>query len=38
MLGGLVIGVIVAWEWIARESRAAQDQDQALADQERDDG
>lgn len=38
MLGGLVIGVIVAWEWIARESRAAQDQDQALAEPERDDG
>lgn len=24
MLGGLVIGVLVAWEWVAREQRAEQ--------------
>lgn len=25
MLGGLVIGVLVAWEWIAKEQRNSQD-------------
>ena len=28
MLGGLVLGLIVAWEWVARENRAAQEEEQ----------
>jgi len=38
MLGGLAIGVIVAWEWIARENRAAQDPDPTLPHKEGNDG
>lgn len=34
MLGGLVIGIIVAWEWVARESRTAQAEEQAQSAQE----
>ncbi|HRN74287.1 AtpZ/AtpI family protein [Ottowia sp.] len=38
MLGGLVIGILVAWEWVARESRAAQDESPAQPDKESRDG
>lgn len=31
MLGGLVIGVLVAWEWVAREQRAEQDRADELS-------
>lgn len=34
MLGGLVIGVIVAWEWVAREGRATPDDNPTRPDQE----
>lgn len=34
ILGGLAIGVIVAWDWIARENRRALDEQEAGARQE----
>ncbi len=38
MLGGLVIGVIIAWEWVAREGRAAQGDKHMPTDKEHSDG
>lgn len=34
ILGGLVIGVIVAWDWVARESRRTEREQQEAADAE----
>lgn len=34
MLGGLLIGVIVAWDWIAREDRAMEDDVPAAPEQD----
>ncbi len=34
MLGGLVIGVIVAWDWVARENRATQGDGPAAPNEE----
>lgn len=27
MLGGLVMGIIIAWDWVAKENRAAQEKE-----------
>ena len=37
MLGGLVIGVIVAWDWVARENRSAQEDATAPDDKDKPD-
>lgn len=37
MLGGLVIGVIVAWDWVARENRSAQEDASAPDDKDKPD-
>lgn len=34
ILGGLVLGIIVAWEWVARENRIAQAEENATAQED----
>ncbi len=37
ILGGIVIGVVVAWEWVANEARRAAEWEAAPADEETED-